>query len=33
VGWEKVGSRWQPTFRKLGIEEVEAALSRKRKAS
>ena len=33
VGWEKVGSRWEPTLRELGMDEVEAALARKRKAS
>lgn len=31
VGWAKEGSRWQPTYRKLGLEEVEAALSRKKR--
>jgi hypothetical protein len=33
VGWEKVGARWEPTIRELGMPEVEAALARKRKAS
>lgn len=33
VGWEKVGSRWQPTCRELDQAEVEKALARKRRVA